>query len=214
MAEKIIVTIGREYGSGGHDVGKRLAKKLGIKFYDNELINIAAKEMGFHEDYIRSNEEKAPGFSAFIGSGGAISALPSNDIQQAEFELIRKIAETESCVIVGRAADFILEDVQHASIFVFAPREERLKRIKLNSAVYDKTFPEEPKTDADYEKILKTTDKQRKKFYEYYTDKKWGSRDSYDILIDTHKTGIDGAVAIIETYLKSSKDKDLFSDIK
>ena len=202
MSEKIIVTIGREYGSGGHEVGKKLAKKLGIKFYDNELISIAAKEMGFHEDYIRSNDEKAPGFSAFIGSGGAISALPSNDIQQAQFELIQKIAKNESCVIVGRAADFILEDIPHASIFVFAPTEERLKRIKQKSDLYSKTFPEEPKTDTDYEKILKATDKQRRKFYEYYTDKKWGSRDAYDILINTHKTGIDGAVSIIETYIK------------
>ena len=197
MADKIIVTIGRECGSGGHDVGEKLAKKLGIKFYDNKLINIAAKEMGFHEDYIRSNEEKAPGFSAFIGSGDSISSLPNNDIHQAEFDLIQKIAEKESCVIVGRAADYILSDKKIATVFVFAPLEERIKRIGENPKAYEKLLADE----VDVEKAIKTTDKQRRKFYEYYTDKKWGSRDSYDLLINTHQTGIDGAVAIIETYI-------------
>lgn len=216
MSDKLVVTIDREYGSGGHDVGQKLAERLGIKFYDDELINIAAENIGLHKDFVRSNEEKIPGFSVGSMFSGieSLSAFPYNNIQEAEFELIKKIASEDSCVIVGRAADYILSDIRHVSIFIFAPTEERIERLKKNSDVYNVTFNDEVKTDADYEKILKVTDKQRRKYYEFYTDNKWGARDSYDILINTHKTGIDGAVDIIETYINSSKGKDLLSDLK
>ena len=216
MAENLIVTIDREYGSGGHDVGELLAKRLGIKFYDDELINIAAEKIGFHKDFVRSNEEKVPGFSfsSMISGIDSISSYPFNDIQEAEFELIKTLAEQDSCVIVGRAADYILSDIRHVSVFIFAPTEERIARIKKKSNVYNATFGEEVKSDVDYEKILKSTDKQRRKYYEFYTDNKWGARDSYDILINTHRTGIEGAVDIIETYIKSSKGQDLLSDLK
>ena len=216
MSDNLIITIDREYGSGGHDVGELLAKRLGIKFYDDELIDIAAEEIGFHKDYVRSNEEKVPGFSftSMINSLDSISSIPSNNIQEAESKLIKTLAEQGSCVIVGRAADYILSNVKHVSVFLFAPTEERIKRIKKNSNVYQKTFDGEMKNDLDYERILKSTDKQRRKYYEFYTDNKWGDRDSYDILINTHRTGIEGATDIIETYIKSSKGKDLLSDLK
>ena len=216
MSEKIIVTIDREYGSGGHDIGEKLAKRLGIKFYDDELINIAAKEMGFHEEYVRNNEEKIPTFSVGTLFGGfdPMQTFPQDNIQAAEFDLIRKLASEESCVIVGRAADYILQKTKHVSVFIFAPVEDRIARVKKNNAVYGKTFVDELKTDADYEKQVKFADKQRRRYYEFYTDNKWGARDSYDLLINAHRSGIDGAVDIIETYIKASRDQNILSDLK
>lgn len=216
MSDKIIVTIDREYGSGGHDIGEKLAKKLGIKFYDDELINIAAENMGFHEEFVRNNEEKIPSFSlgSFFGGVESMQAYPYDNIQAAEFDLIRKLAREDSCVIVGRAADYILNDFQHVSVFIFAPVEERIARIKKNAEVYNKTFTEEVNSDADYEKQVKMADKQRRKYYEFYTDNKWGARDSYDLLINAHRSGIDGAVEIIETYINASKGQDILSDLK
>lgn len=210
MKDKIIVTIDREYGSGGHDVGKLLAERLGIKFYDDELINIAAKNIGFHEDYVRNNEEKVPNISIMSLFSGGIDSLSNStfdSIQQAEFDLITELAKKESCVIVGRAADYILKKTKHVSVFLFAPFEDRIERVKKNSKVYSVTFNgEEVKSDSEYAKLVKTTDKQRRKYYEFYTDCKWGDRDTYDLLINTHRSGIEGAVDLIETYLKTSED--------
>ena len=215
MNEKIIVTIDREYGSGGHDIGQKLAERLGIDFYDDELINIAAKSMGFHENFIRNNEEKVPTFSVnpFFGGMNSFQTDPYDCIQEAEFDLIREIAAKGSCVIVGRAADYILSEERHVSVFVFAPIEERIKRIKNNNKVYSVTFTDEFKENRDFERLVKQTDKQRRKYYEFYTDNKWGARDSYDMLINVHKTGVDGAVDIIETYVKSSRGQDILSDL-
>ena len=191
MSNKVIVTIGREFGSGGHEVGKRLATELGIKFYDNEFISMAVQKTGFHEDYVKNNEEKAPDFAA--------SAL---------FSGIREIAAEDSCVIVGRGADYILRDQSHVSIFLFAPLEDRVKRkLALLSGQDAKNM-----TPAQMEKIVKQMDKQRRRYYEYYTDTKWGDRDSYDLLINTSRAGIDGAVKIIKTYIESSRGESMMPD--
>jgi len=208
--DKIIVTIGREYGSGGHEIGKRLAAAYGIKFYDQELIDLAVEKTGYHAEYVKNNEEKSPDFATGALFSGIEFYQPSpyDKIQAEEYKLIREIAENESCVIVGRAADYILRDVQKCSIFVFAPLEDRIKRkMALLS-------PEEAAdmTEAKMEKEVKQKDKQRKKFYEYYTDMKWGARDAYDLLINTEKTGIDGAVKIIKTYIDECRGADIMPD--
>ena len=128
MDHKLIITIDREYGSGGHEVGKRLAEQLGIKFFDEELIERAAMGTGYVEEYVKENDEKAPDFSiaSLISSVDTFQSLPYARIQEEQFSIIRDIAAQESCVIVGRAADYILEDEEHVSIFIFAPLEERL----------------------------------------------------------------------------------------
>ncbi|MBQ6622668.1 MAG: cytidylate kinase-like family protein [Mogibacterium sp.] len=207
---KIIVTIGREFGSGGHEIGKRLAKALGINFYDHEFIAMAVQKTGYHEDYIKNNEEKAPDFA----TGALFSGLefyqpsPFDKIQAEEYKLIKEIAARESCVIVGRAADYILQDQSHVSIFLFAPLEDRVNR-KL--ALLD---PEKAKkvTPAAMEKIVKQMDKQRRRYYEYYTDMKWGARDSYDLLINTSRAGIDGSVKIIKTYIEECRGESMMPD--
>ena len=214
--DKIIITISREFGTGGHEVGRKLADKLGINFYDDELINIAAEKMGFNENYVRDNEESIPDFS-FSGMFSGVStytASPADQIQENQFDLIRELAAKESCVIVGRAADYILrEDPCCVSVFVFAPMEARIKRLAKDTTHYKAYLPEENYTEDQLLKAVKYIDKQRRKFYEFYTENQWGERDVYDLLINTERTGIDGAVDIIETYIKSGRGKDILSDI-
>ncbi|MBQ0004339.1 MAG: cytidylate kinase-like family protein [Clostridiales bacterium] len=210
--KKTIVTIAREFGSGGHEIGQKLAMDLGLKFYDNELICKAAEKTGYHEDYIRDNEEKAPSYtiSSVFSAVDVFQSSPFDKIQIEEHRLIEELGEEGDCVIVGRGADYILQDTQHVSIFIFAPIEDRLERIKMNQEKYhvEQALP----SDAVLLKQIKQVDKQRRRYYEFYTDNKWGARDVYDLLINTSKTGIDGAVKIIETYIKESRDKNLLSD--
>ena len=204
MNKKIIITISREFGTGGHLIGKKLAEKLGISFYDNELIQIAAKEMGFNENYIQNNEEKAPefSFSGLFSGVGTYTSSPSDRIQEQQFEMIREIADRESCVIVGRAADYILQDnPNHVSIFLFAPLEARVRRLAQDTVHYRAYLPEENYTTEQLIRAVKAIDKKRRKYYEFYTENQWGERDVYDLLINTERTGIDGAVALIETYI-------------
>ncbi|MBQ6388977.1 MAG: cytidylate kinase-like family protein [Mogibacterium sp.] len=213
MADKIIVTIDREFGSGGHEVGKRLAERLGIKFFDEEIIARAAASTGYHEEYIRDNDEKAPDYSvASLFTGfDSFQVSPYTKIQEEEFRIIKEIAAEDSCVIVGRAADYILRDERHVSIFIFAPLEDRVRRRVALSVL--KT-PEEIIDENAIEKEVKQIDKQRRRYYEFYTDNKWGGRDVYDLLINTNRAGIDGAVDIIEAYIKGGKGLDIQSDIR
>lgn len=212
MDHKLIITIDREYGSGGHEVGRRLAEQLGIKFYDEELIAAAASSTGYVEEYVKENDEKAPDFSlaSIISSVDTFQSLPYAKIQEEQFSIIRDIAAKESCVIVGRAADYILDDEEHISVFIFAPIEERLKR-KLELEIVNKK--EHPLNEAEMTKKIKQRDKQRRRYYEFYTDNKWGERDVYDLLINTSRAGIDGAVDIIRTYIDKSKGQDILSGI-
>ena len=212
MEDKLIVTIDREYGSGGHEVGRRLAEKLGIAFYDEELIERAASVTGYVPDFIKDNDEKAPDYSiASIFTGiDTFQSSPYAKIQEEQFRIIREIADEGSCVIVGRAADYILSEERHVSIFIFAPIEERLKRKRRLETVNKKP---EPLDAVAMEKKIRQKDKQRSRYYEFYTDNKWGGRDVYDLLINTSRAGIDGAVDIIMTYIKSGKDQDILSGI-
>ena len=213
IMHKIIVTIDREFGSGGHEVGRRLAERLGIKFFDEEIISRAAASTGYHEEYIRENDEKAPEYpvaSLFTGFD-SFQVSPYSKIQEEEFRIIREIAAEESCVIVGRAADYILSETDHVSIFIFAPIEARVQR---NLAISPIKYPDEHYDEASMEKYVKQIDKQRRRYYEFYTDNKWGGRDVYDLLINTSRAGVEGAVNIIEAYIKGSKGLDLLSDIE
>ena len=209
---KVIVTIDREFGSGGHEVGRRLAERLGIKFYDEELIARAAANTGYHEEYIKENDEKAPDYSVSSLFTGVdmFQTSPFAKIQEEEFRIIREIAAEESCVIIGRAADYILSNERHVSVFIFAPIEERIRR---NLAVARTKFPDENLDEYGMERKVKQVDKQRRKYYEFYTDNKWGGRDVYDLLINTSRAGVEGAVDIIEAYIMGGRDKDLLSDV-
>lgn len=210
MQNKIIVTIDREFGSGGHEVGKRLAAELGIKCYDHEFISMAVQKTGYHENYIKNNEEKAPDFpiSTILSGMEFYQPTPFDKIQKEEYNIIKELAAKESCVLIGRAADYVLQDQSHVSVFLFAPIEERIKRkMALLSPEVARSM-----TPAQMEKIVKQTDKQRRRYYEYYTDLKWGSLDSYDLLINTSRTGINGAVKIIRTYIDECRGESMMPD--
>ena len=212
MDHKLIITIDREYGSGGHEVGRRLAEQLGIKFYDEELIERAASGTGYVEEYVKENDERAPDFSfaSLISGVDTFQSLPYAKIQEEQFSIIRNIASEESCVIVGRAADYILEGEEHVSIFIFAPLEERLKR-KLELEIVN--GKENPLNANEMTKKIRQKDKQRRRYYEFYTDNKWGDRDVHDLLINTSRTGIDGAVDIIRTYIDKSRGQNILTGI-
>lgn len=201
MANKIY-TIGREFGSGGKQVGEKLAERLGIKIYDKELLQQAAKDSGFCEEIFENHDEKPTNsflYSLVMDtySVSGYSAAPFLDMPLnhkvflAQFETIKKIAENESCVIVGRCADYALaENPDCINVFIHADMDVRIRNIakKLNV------------TDNKARDIINKTDKQRASYYNYYTSKKWGDSKSYNLSLDAGKLGIDNCVEMILKY--------------
>lgn len=198
MANKIY-TIGREFGSGGREVGEKLAAKLGIKLYDKELLQQAAKDSGFCEEIFESHDEKPTNsflYSLVMDtySVSGYSAAPFLDMPLnhkvflAQFETIKKIAEKESCVIVGRCADYALSDNPDCiNIFIHADLDVRIKNVSRNLNI----------TENKARDIINKTDKQRASYYNYYTSKKWGDSKSYNLSLDAGKLGTDNCVEMI-----------------
>ena len=198
MANKIY-TIGREFGSGGREVGEKLAAKLGIKLYDKELLQQAAKDSGFCEEIFENHDEKPTNsflYSLVMDtySVSGYSAAPFLDMPLnhkvflAQFETIKKIAEKESCVIVGRCADYALSDNPNCiNVFIHADLDVRIKNVSRNLNI----------TENKAREIINKTDKQRASYYNYYTSKKWGDSKSYNLSLDAGKLGTDNCVEMI-----------------
>ena len=198
MANKIY-TIGREFGSGGREVGEKLAAKLGIKLYDKELLQQAAKDSGFCEEIFENHDEKPTNsflYSLVMDtySVSGYSAAPFLDMPLnhkvflSQFETIKKIAEKESCVIVGRCADYALSDNPDCiNIFIHADLDVRIKNVSRNLNI----------TENKARDIINKTDKQRASYYNYYTSKKWGDSKSYNLSLDAGKLGTDNCVEMI-----------------
>ena len=198
MANKIY-TIGREFGSGGREVGEKLAAKLGIKLYDKELLQQAAKDSGFCEEIFENHDEKPTNsflYSLVMDtySVSGYSAAPFLDMPLnhkvflAQFETIKKIAEKESCVIVGRCADYALSDNPDCiNIFIHADLDVRIKNVSRNLNI----------TENKARDIINKTDKQRASYSNYYTSKKWGDSKSYNLSLDAGKLGTDNCVEMI-----------------
>ena len=193
MANQII-TIGREFGSGGQYVGEELAKRLGVKLYDKELLQQAAKESGFCEEIFENHDEKPTNsflyslvmdtYSANGYSTASFLDMPLNHkVFLAQFETIKKIAERESCVIVGRCADYALtEHPDCINVFIKADMDYRVKLVAKRSNL----------TENKAKDMIIKQDKQRASYYNYYTSKKWGDSKSYDLCLDAGKLGLDG----------------------
>ena len=198
MANKIY-TIGREFGSGGREVGEKLAAKLGIKLYDKELLQQSAKDSGFCEEIFENHDEKPTNsflYSLVMDtySVSGYSAAPFLDMPLnhkvflAQFETIKKIAEKESCVIVGRCADYALSDNPDCiNVFIHADLDVRIKNVSRNLNI----------TENKARDIINKTDKQRASYYNYYTSKKWGDSKSYNLSLDAGKLGTDNCVEMI-----------------
>ena len=204
-----IYTIGREYGSLGQLVGEKLAERLGIKCYDKELLQKAAKESGFCEEIFQNHDEKPTNsflYSLVMDtySAGNYSSAPFLDMPLnhkvflAQFDAIKKIAENESCVIVGRCADYALANNPDCiNIFIHADLEDRIRLISKRMDM----------TENKAKDLVQKTDKQRASYYNYYTSKQWGDTSSYDLTINTSKISVDNAVDLILDFRKYMDEK-------
>lgn len=207
MAYNEIYTIGREFGSYGKNVGEKLAERLGITLFDKELLQKAAKESGFCEEIFENHDERPTNsflYSLVMDtySTGGYSTAPFMDMPLnhkvflAQFDAIKKIAENESCVIVGRCADYALaENPKCLKIFIRADMDDRIKRISKRLDI----------TQTKAKDMCIKQDKQRSSYYNYYTSKKWGDARSYDLCLNTSQLGVDDCVDIILEYRKRMK---------
>lgn len=198
---KSIITIGRQYGSGGREIGKKLADQLGIPFYDNELLDIAAKKSGICEELFETNDEKPTSsllYSLVMGSYGGDSLPFNHKIFLAQFDAIRSIADEGPCVIIGRCGDYALEDYPNLiSIFIHADLKLRVKRAIENYGI----------DSAKAEDFVIKTDKKRASYYNFYSSKKWGNLDNYDLTIDSGFLGIDKTVELIKKFIELKESK-------
>ena len=187
-----VITISREYGSGGRFIGKLIAEKLGISFYDSELLAKAADVSGMSQDCIKNfDETKDSAFSYAQGLYGMDMSL-GQKVFLAQFDVIKKIANEESCVIVGRCADYILRDKPNVvKVFICAPLEEKIHR----AVTYYNINPNKAAS------IISKKNKKRRAYYNFYTDQEWGKPDTYDLCINS-KYGIETAVEAICAYTK------------
>ena len=203
MATNLVITIGRQFGSGGRKVGKLLAEKLDIPYYDKELLAEAAKGSGICQEIFENHDEKPTRsllFSLVTGMqmhgdpGSMYMDMPLNHkIFLAQFDAIRRIASEGPCVIVGRCADYVLRDKPNAvSVFVKADIRQRMERAVSLYGV-------DP---AKAEETVRKADKQRASYYNYYATATWGDVNNYDLCVDTGKLGIEGTVELIEQYLR------------
>ena len=202
MDDRIIISIGRQYGSGGREIGKKLAEIFNIDFYDKELITLAAKESGFSEEILKENDENHNGsflYSLVMGTYTGGDNLPLNHkLFLAQFDTIKKLASEKSCVIIGRCADYALEyNPNCVKVFIHADLDSRIKRaIDVYGESPDKV-----------EDVIKKTDKKRESYYNFYTGKKWGQMQNYDITINSAFSGIDGAVKAIADLVRVKMNK-------
>lgn len=193
----LIITIGRQTGSGGSVVGEKLARRLNIPYYDRELLARAAEDSGMSEKIFERHDEQptrsllyslaASSFS--VGFPQSYSDMPlDHKVFLAQFDAIRKIAEEGPCVIVGRCADYALEERGDLlTVFIRASRDDRIKRImKKNEMTKEKA-----------QSFIKKNDKNRANYYDYYSSKRWGSAESYDLCLNSSIFGIDGCVDLI-----------------
>ena len=185
-----IITIGREFGSGGRELGRRIAEELGIQYYDKEILQEISKDTELSEEYLKSIVDKKPTFLFPITIGRSLSPL-ANDyhikqmqtVYQSQSNIIRELAERSDCVMIGRCADYILRDMHPCRIFVYADMESRIRRCQERKAEGENL------TDKEMRSKILSIDKNRSRHYEDFTGQKWGDRVHYDFCINT--TGAD-----------------------
>lgn len=199
MNNGLVIAIGREYGSGGREIGEKVARHLGIKWYDKEILTASAKNSGFTEAIFEEHDETAHNSLLYSLATGvfplAANIQPLSDQLYLElFSTIREIADRESCVFIGRCSDYALRNRENViSIFVHAPLSDRIQRICHRNQVGE----------AKAKDMIRKTDRARASYYNYYTDRKWGDMRNYDLTFDTSKLGIDGSVGLILNYISS-----------
>lgn len=203
MDNNYVITIGREYGSAGRQIGMALAAELGIKCYDKELLALAAKDSGLTEELFHTHDEKPTNsflyslvmdtYSMGYSTPSFIDMPLNQRVFMAQHDSIKKLAESESCIIVGRCADYALKNHPACiTVFIKADMDAKIKRI-MRLYGYNENKARD---------LIVKTDKKRANYYNFYSNKKWGDSRSYDLCIDSSKLGIDGTVAMLKAYVK------------
>ena len=205
---KTVITIGRQFGSGGREIGEKIAAHFGIKCYDKELLFLAAKESGICEEMIEVHDERPTNSFlynlvmdtySFGYNASSFSDMPiSHKVFLAQFDTIKKIADEGPCVIVGRCADYALSEYENClRIFVHAKEDAKTKRIMEKYDLSSQKAKE----------MMTKKDKQRQSYYNYYSSNKWGRSDTYDLSIDSSVLGIDGTVDLLIQYIEKFEKK-------
>ena len=192
----MIISIGRQHGSGGREIARLLARELGIKCYDKEIVDEAAKHSDFSRDLINAYDEKRMNaFMLHAGGYGLNENFRLNmQVVSAQFDAIREIASKGDCIFVGRCADYILRDRSDlVSVFILGDMDERLKCLERRQGL----------DEAAARKKIKEVDKDRSSFYKYYSDQVWGDAQNYDLCINSSRLGVEGTVKVIMDYIKT-----------
>lgn len=198
LSKNIVITISREYGSGGRYVGRLVADKLGIKFYDKDFIIKVAEETGLSEEYIENNEQKRDSLAS-LNNGYYVGLNNADELFIKESELIKQVAQRESCVIIGRCSDYILKDKENViKVFVYSDIKNKIKRA---TEIYNLSKQKA-------EKEIKRIDKLRANHYKYYTEKDWNKHSNYDICINSDVLGVENSANLICQIVKE-KEKSL-----
>lgn len=186
----LVITIAREFSSGGRELGRRIADELHIAYYDKEILEGIQKKTPYSMSYIEEVSEHRPVVLPPINYGSSFSLYPDVSLQQsidvhtAQIEIIKEYALKSDCVIIGRGADYTLRDLHPFRIFVYSDMDSKIERCKQREA------KGEDFTDKQLMKKINAVNKKRKNYYEYYTGRKWGDKDNYDLLINTSHMNI------------------------
>ena len=204
MNDNFVINLGRQLGSGGRQIGKRLASRLDIAYYDDELIRLASEDSGLCREFFERADEKA-GKGVFGGlfgsrfpfiSSGAVSYdsyLSNDSLFKIQSDVIRRLAESQSCLFVGRCADYILRDHPRCcNVFISASIEARVKRVMEYEGIAEK----------EALAMIEKGDKRRSSYYNYYSFKQWGAAGTYHLCVDSSALGIDGTVEYVESFIR------------
>lgn len=199
MKNDVIITISRQFASGGRTIAKRLAEELGIPYYDKEIITLAAKESGYNEEFFENAEEKANNkFMYYLSSGlGNVSSWGTDialddKLFLIQADVIRSVAAKGSCIIVGRCADYVLANHPDCiNIFIYSDLEHRIERARND---YHLEAP-------NLKDAIIKSDKKRATYYNYYTDMKWGQMENFDLLLNSDSIGLDNSVELLKQYV-------------
>lgn len=203
-----VITIGRQFGSAGREIGYKVAEALDIKLYDKEMLDRAAKESGICQELFETHDEKPTNSFLYslvmdtysLGySSGSYTDMPINHkVFLAQFNAIKKIADEGPCILVGRCADYALDEYDNVlSLFIHADLDARIRRI---ARIYDLS-------DSKAKDMINKTDKKRASYYNYYTNKKWAAADNYHVCLDSSVLGVEGTAAAIE-HLVALKEQE------
>ena len=202
MSGNLVITIGRQCGSSGKIIGQKLAEEMGVKCYDKELLALAAKNSGLCEELFETHDEKPTNsflyslvmdtYSMGYTTSGYMDMPINHKIFLAQFDAIKKIADEGPCVLVGRCADYALENYDNVvNVFIYADLDIRVRRI---ARLYNLT-------DAKAKDMILKTDKKRASYYNYYTNKEWAEAKSYDLCLNSGKLGVEGTAKAIKDYV-------------